>query len=103
MWLDDRGIATWCNSIDELIVPEGVNIYDTDTVNAYQQDAEWHDPDDYDIELSEDEEDLIIDDGDYDADEVAWTPQEQWFNPDGGLTGDAYAHLYAIDSKGEFV
>ena len=105
MWLDDRGIATWSNEIDELIIPEGVNIYTPELVDDYQSDAEWHnqEPDDDELDDIDEEEDLIIDDGDYDPSEVCWTPQEHWFNPDGGLTGEAYSHLYAIDSKGEFV
>ena len=101
MWLDDRGIATWDNTIGELIVPDGIDTMEY--VEDYRNDAKWHDDPD-DIELDDiEEEELIIDDGDYDPSEVCWTPQEQWFNPDGGLTGDAYTHLYAIDSKGEFV
>ena len=103
MWLDDRGIATWDNEIGELIVPEGTIIWTYELKDQYDNDAKWHDDPD-DIELDDiEEEELIIDDGDYDPSEVCWTPQEQWFNPDGGLTGDAYTHLYAIDSKGEFV
>ena len=103
MWLDDRGIATWDNTIGELIVPEGTIIWTYELKDQYDNDAKWHDDPD-DIELDDiEEEELIIDDGDYDPSEVCWTPQEQWFNPDGGLTGDAYTHLYAIDSKGEFV
>ena len=101
MWLDDRGIATWDNTIGELIVPEGIDTMEY--VEDYRNDSKWHDDPD-DIELDDiEEEELIIDDGDYDPSEGCWTPQEQWFNPDGGLTGDAYTHLYAIDSKGEFV
>ena len=42
-------------------------------------------------------------DGDYDPDEVAWTPDEYWFHPDGGLTGDAYDFLATVDLQGEFV
>jgi hypothetical protein len=102
MWLDDRGIATWNNEIGELIVPQGTDIYATTTVDVYNNDAKWHgvelDEDDY---IIDDEEDLIIDDGD--ADDCTPTIYEQWFNPDGGLTGGAYNFLYTLDSQGELV
>ena len=104
MWLDDRGVANWDNSIGELIIPEGVNIYADDLVQEYSRDANWHhsDPDDEDLIEDEDEDlDVLYDDDD--PLEIAWTPEEYWFLPDGGLTGEAYVHLYAIDSKGEFV
>ncbi len=39
MWLDDRGIATWSNEIDELIVSEGTNIYAPSLVDEYKDDA----------------------------------------------------------------
>ena len=61
-----------------------------------------NEPDDDELDDIEEEE-LIIDDGDYDPDEVAWTPEEYWFHQEGGLTGDAYNFLYTIDSEGEFV
>jgi len=104
MWLDDRGIATWDTAIGELIIPNGINVNESSLVTEYKNDAEWHhiDPDDDDI-LDEEDEDLIIDDGDYDADEVAWTPDEHWFHPDGGLTGDAYDFLAEVDLQGDFV
>ena len=102
MWLDDRGIATWNNEIGELIVPQGTDIYATATVDVYKDDAKWHgvELDDDDC-IIDDEEDLIIDDGD--ADNCASTTYEQWFNPDGGLTGGAYNFLYTLDSQGELV
>ena len=102
MWLDDRGIATWCNAIGELIIPEGVNIYTTELVDEYKSDKDWHhvetDEDDY---IIEEEDELIIDDGD--LDDCAWTPQDQWLNSDGGLTSDAYNFLHTLDSQGELV
>ena len=61
-----------------------------------------NEPDDDELDGIEEEE-LIIDDGDYDPDEVAWTPEEYWFQPEGGLTGDAYNFLYTLDSQGELV
>jgi hypothetical protein len=102
MWLDDRGIATWSNEIDELIVPEGTNIYAPALVAEYQSDNAWHhvEVDDDDC-IIEDEEELIIDDGD--MDDCAWTPDAYWFNPEGGLTGEAYNFLYTLDSQGELV
>ena len=45
----------------------------------------------------------IIDDGEYDPDEVAWTPDDVWFDHDGGLTGEAYDFLATTDSQGDFV
>ena len=118
MWLDDRGIAEWNSSLGELIIPSGTNVYSPELVDEYKDDAKWHgvedqwnrgggaydnpttetDDDDY---IIDDEEELLIDDGD--LDDCARTPDSYWFHPDGGLTGDAYVHLYTIDSKGEFV
>ena len=98
MWLDDRGIAVWDDSIGELIIPEGVNVYTDELVQEYSRDAEWHH-----IEPDEDDEEMDVMFDDDDPDEIAWTPEDYWFHPDGGLTGEAYVHLYAIDSKGEFV
>ena len=102
MWLDDRGIASWCNAIDELIIPEGVNVYTPELVDEYKSDKDWHhvetDDDDF---IVDEEEELIIDDGD--LDDCAWSPNEYWFNQDGGLTGDAYNFLYNLDLEGEFV
>ena len=102
MWLDDRGIATYSNEIGELIVPEGTNIYAPELVDEYEDDEKWRgielDDDDY---IIEDEEELLIDDGD--LDDCARTPDAYWFQPEGGLTGDAYNFLHTIDSQGEFV
>lgn len=102
MWLDDRGVATWDNTIGELIVPEGVDIYATELINDYQSDGPWRgvetDEDDY---IIDEEEELIIDDGD--LDDCAWTPDEYWFQQQGGLTADAYNFLYTLDSQGELV
>ena len=102
MWLDDRGIATWCDHIDELIIPEGVNVYSPELVDEYQSDKEWRgiDLDDDDFIIDEEEE-LIIDDGD--LDDCAWTPDDYWFHQEGGLTGDAINFLYNLDLEGEFV
>ena len=102
MWLDDRGIATWCNDISELIIPEGVNVYTPELVDDYQSDKEWHhvEIDDDDC-IVEEEEELIIDDGD--LDDCAWTPDEYWFQQQGGLTADAYNFLHTLDSQGELV
>ena len=105
MWLNDRGIATWSNEIDELIVPEGTNIYAPKLVDDYKDDAQWHNGAPVEIDdddnIIEDEEELIIDDGD--LDDCAYTPEQYWFLPDGGLTGDAYNFLYTLDSQGELI
>jgi len=103
MWLDDRGTATWDNTLGELIVPDSVDIHNAELVNEYQNDSKWHDePDDDELDDIEEEE-LIIDDGDYDANEVAWTPDDVWFDHDGGLTGEAYEFLATTDSQGDFI
>ena len=102
MWLDNRGIATWDNTIGELVVPEGTDTMEY--VEDYRTDAKWHDqPDDDELDDIEEEEELIIDDGDYDPNEVAYSPDEHWFHPDGGLTGDAYDFLASVDAQGDFV
>jgi len=104
MWLDDRGIAEWNNSIGELIIPSGINVYSPQLVDEYKDDAKWHMPtiktDDDDF-IIDDEEELIIDDGD--MDDCAWTPDDYWFQQQGGLTADAYNFLYTLDSQGELV
>ena len=66
MWLDDRGVATWSNEIDELIVPEGVNIYTPELVDDYKTDKKWHDVDDEDMIIDDEDDGVVIDDGDDD-------------------------------------
>jgi len=104
MWLDDRGVANWDNSMGELIIPEGINVYAPELVDEYRDDESWHSPtieiDDDDFIIDEDEE-LIIDDGD--LDDCAWSPDAYWFTEQGGLTGDAMNFLYTLDSQGELV
>ena len=78
-----------------------------DTMNNMTDNTPRHDPeqdaeDDFNLDDDEDGQ-TIIDDGDYDPNEVAWTPDDVWFDPDGGLTGEAYDYLGTIDSKGEFI
>jgi len=78
-----------------------------DIMNNMTEQTPRHDPEqdaEGDFILDDDEGgQTIIDDGDYDPDEVAWTPDDVWFDPDGGLTGEAYDYLGTIDSKGEFI
>tara|TARA_Y100000310_G_scaffold329753_1_gene400182 strand:+ start:524 stop:892 length:369 start_codon:yes stop_codon:yes gene_type:complete len=117
MWLIDTEVATWDNTLGELIVPEGTNIYADELVTKYQNDTDWHSPwlghlrvllmvhptikiDDDDF-IIDDEEELIIDDGD--LDDCAYTPEEYWFTESGGLTGDAYNFLYNADIQGELI
>ena len=102
MWLDDRGIATWDNEIGELIVPEGTIIWTYELKDQYDNDAKWHgvELDDDDCIVDEDEE-LIIDDGD--LDDCAWSPDAYWFTVEGGLTGHAINFLHTLDSQGELV
>ena len=106
MWLDDRGIAIWCNRIDELIIPQGTDIYESSLVDDYKTDCRWHTlPDEEseeDVIPEEDEEDDFLDDdelGDY----IEWSPEEYWCSPDGVLTEEANEMLYTQDSKGELV
>ena len=102
MWLDDKAIATWDTSIGELIIPEGTNIYAPELVDEYKDDEKRRDVElDDDDYIIDDEEELIIDDGD--MDDCAWTPDDYWFQQQGGLTADAYNFLYTLDSQGELV
>jgi hypothetical protein len=104
MWLDDNGVANWDTDINELIIPEDIDIYAPELVDEYRNDASWHSPttktDDDDFIIDEDEE-LIIDDGD--LDDCVWTPDAYWFTEQGGLTGDAMNFLHTLDSQGELV
>ena len=103
MWLDDRGIATWCNRIDELIVPEGTNIYAPELVNIYRDDYDWHNEDAEEDTVPDDEdEDYFLDDDEL-GDCIEWSPEEYWCSPDGVLTEEANEMLYTQDSKGELV
>jgi len=74
MWLDDRGIATRNNEIGELIVPDGVNIYDHATMDEYNNDAVWNGLDVPGIDIDEDDfiedDDEDADNGDLDDDEL---------------------------------
>jgi hypothetical protein len=113
MWLDSNGIATWDTTIGELIVPDSIDIYDAEMVERYKNDGKWHgvdtDIDEDDVIDDDDEDDNgILDDdelGDYCHRqlEFAWTPEEHWFKPSGGITADASDYLHALDSKGELV
>ena len=68
-------------------------------------DTPRHDPieDAEDDFINDDEGETIIDDGDFDPNEVAISSNEIWFNPDGGLTGEAYEYLASVDAQGDFV
>ena len=113
MWLDSNGIATYDTTIGELIVPDSVDIYETELVERYKNDANWHRPglDDDDkedfIEDEDEDDNAILDDddelGDYHQMEFAWTPEEHWLKPSGGMTADASLYLHELDSKGELV
>jgi len=63
---------------------------------------DWYhlDPDDDEI-LEEEEQDDILDDDE--LGDLGWSPEDYWFTPDGGLTGDAYNFLATIDNQGDFV
>ena len=81
---------------------------DNDLMNEYKNDADWHqteptklDDDDYIIE--DDDDGCVIDDGDDDVSDMGWTPEDNWFKPDGGLTGAAWEFLATTDSQGDFI
>ena len=100
MWIDDRGVATWDNSIGELIIPEGVNIYAPELLDEYHADNDWHGPvDDDDFIIDDDEDNVVIDTGD----DFAWSPTEHWIDSDGAITSTAIAFLSELDSEGELV
>ena len=100
MWIDDRGVATWDNSIGELIIPEGVNIYTPELISEYHADKDWHGIDDEDDFIIDDDEDnVVIDTGD----DFAWSPTEDWIDSDGAMTSTAIAFLNDLDSEGELV
>lgn len=105
MWLDDRGIAVWNNTIDELVIPSGTDIYDSHIVDEYKHDSKRHMPeldDDDELIIDEEEEEDFLDDEEL-GDSIGWTPEENWFQSDGGLTADAYIFLANIDLQGDFV
>tara|TARA_Y100000310_G_C20361900_1_gene659395 strand:+ start:395 stop:643 length:249 start_codon:yes stop_codon:yes gene_type:complete len=78
----------------------------TDTVKvASMQEMptpDWYhlDPEDDEILEEEETEDLLDDD---ELGDLGWSPEDYWFTPDGGLTGDAYNFLATIDNQGDFV
>ena len=87
---------------------------DDDLINEYKNDADWHQPnpsharmvkmDDGDYIIEDDDDGVVIDDGDYDGPEdMGWTPEADWFTPDGGLTGEAWEFLATTDSQGDFI
>jgi hypothetical protein len=102
MWLEHNGYAT---SESE----------DADLINEYKNDVDWHMPnppshsrmvklDDGDYIIEDDGDGYVIDDGDYDGpNDMGWTPEENWFRPDGGLTGEAWEFLATTDSEGDFI
>ena len=103
MWLDDKGIAKWDTVIGELCIPNGINVYTNELIEEYQHDAEWHCPDDDDDMIEDDEEDEFPEDDNDLGDMCEWTPQQYWFNEQGGLTADAYDFLYDVDLQGELI
>jgi hypothetical protein len=63
---------------------------------------DWYhlDPEDDDILEEEEQEDILDDD---ELGDLGWSPEDYWFTPDGGLTGDAYNFLATTDKQGDFV
>jgi hypothetical protein len=114
MWLDNEGIAEWDNAIGEPLNPLQINLFSNDLIVRYMDDAKWHgvelgDDDDDNMASSDDEDDngMLSDDDLGDNHELlvecSWTPEEQWLNPDGGMTADALTYLHELDSKGELI
>jgi len=80
---------------------------DFDTQPQSEEFEEYYD-DEEDLLLDDTAFGVIIDDGDEPdnadfADENGWSPEDFWFNPNGGLTADAYNFLDHIDSERGFV
>jgi len=102
MWLDDNNVAKWDMTIGELIIPEGKNIYSEELVDAYHRDAEWRNPTLDDDMIIDDEEDEFPFDDDL-GDICERSPDQYWFNEQGGLTADAYEFLYNVEMQGELI
>ena len=85
---------------------------DNDLINEYKNDVDWHQTepshartvklDDGDYIVEDNDEGYVIDDGD-DPEDMGWTPEDQWFRSDGGLTGEAWDFLATTDSEGDFI
>ena len=75
-WLESKGIAEFDEFQDEwhftVEDPESEEL-----IEQYNADDDWPNP-------------------------QGWSPEDFWFNGDGGLTGDALDYLYDCDIKGEF-
>jgi len=100
-WLEDRGLAAFDNTLEDFVYTTENPMAD-DLIKEYKNDAVWHniEPD----EVVDDEEDFVVEDVMIDdGDDMGWSPDDYWFNPDGGLTGDAYNFLAKTDSEGDFV
>ena len=103
MWLDNKGYALWDDVLGELVNTGDWDLYCDEMVDDYKTDKEWHQPEvDEDDYIIEDEDEDLLNDEEL-GDSIAWTPQEYWFKPEGGLTGEAYNFLYTLDSQGELV
>ena len=89
MWLKSKGIAEFDEFQDEwhftVEDPESEEL-----IEQYNADDDWHTP--------ESDQHLLEN-----PDEWGWSPEEFWFNKDGGLTADAKNHLYQNDTEGDFV
>jgi len=87
---------------------------DDDLINEYKNDVDWHQTepshartvklDDGDYIIEDDGDGCVIDDGDYEGpNDMGWTPEDQWFHDDGGLTAEAWDFLATTDSQGDFI
>ena len=103
MWLNHNGVIDWRPTVGVLRIPTGINIYDEELVERWKNDSSWHSPNlDEDDMIEDDEEDEFPDDDDL-GDMCEWTPNQYWFNNDGGLTADAYNFLYNAEMQGELI
>ena len=101
MWLEHKGYSADDSE-------------DADLIQEYKNDVDWHQPnpsharmvkmDDGDYFIEDDDDGVVIDDGDYEGpNDMGWTPEDDWFTPDGGLTGEAWEFLATTDSQGDFI
>jgi hypothetical protein len=89
MWLESKGIAEYDEYQDEW----HFTVEDSESeelIEQYNTDEEWHTP--------ESDQHLLEN-----PDEWGWSPEDFWFQEDGGLTADAKDHLYQNDTEGDFV
>ena len=104
MWLDDKGIAKWDNTLGELIIPNDVSVYTNELIEQYKNDAKWHCPNDDDLnEDDDDDEDEFFEDDNDLGDMCEWSSCDSWVDTNGGLTGPSMDFLHNLDMNGELI